>query len=73
MTEAHPIVSDFLNFLNQSCTAFHAVETSKQLLLKAGFIQLEETEPWSIASGNSYFFIRSGATIIAFTGNFINI
>ena len=68
MTEIHPIVSDFITFINKSCSAFHAIDASKQLLLENGFVQLEETEPWSIQKGKSYFFIRSGTTVIAFTG-----
>lgn len=67
----HPIVSDFVNFLNKSCSAFHAVDASKQMLLEAGFRQLLETEIWDVEKGKSYFFIRNGTTIMAFTGMII--
>lgn len=61
------IIQDFLNFLNKSCTAFHAVDTAKEMLLQAGFIHLNESETWTLSLGKSYFFIRSGTTIMSFT------
>jgi aspartyl aminopeptidase len=58
--------NDFIDFLNESCTAFHAVEASKRRLLQAGFIELSEKDQWKLVRGGKYFFIRSGTTIIAF-------
>lgn len=61
------VLSDFVKFLNESCTAFHAVEAAKNRLLAAGFHYLEEANPWALSPGQSYFFLRNGTTLIAFT------
>lgn len=66
MTEKN-LVSDFIAFLNESCTAFHSVEAAKKRFLGAGFIEINESEEWRLIIGKSYFFIRNGTTIMAFT------
>lgn len=58
---------DFVQFLNESVTAFHAVEAMKLRLVAAGFSQLDEGAEWKLAPMGKYFFTRNGATLIAFT------
>ena len=64
---------DFITFLNESCSAFHAVEASKKRLLANGFVELQERDDWvkskALKRGGRYFFIRNETTIIAFSGN----
>ncbi|RPB16257.1 peptidase M18, aminopeptidase I [Morchella conica CCBAS932] len=59
---------EFLSYVNASPTPFHAVESSKQLLKKAGFIEIKEREPWAqcVENGGRYFVTRNGSSIIAF-------
>ncbi|XP_027333633.1 probable aspartyl aminopeptidase [Abrus precatorius] len=64
--ESPDIVSDFINFLNASPTAFHAVDEAKKRLRSAGFEQLSEREVWELQPGNKYFFTRNYSTIVAF-------
>ncbi|KAF8365086.1 hypothetical protein HHK36_032910 [Tetracentron sinense] len=60
------LVSDFINFLNASPTAFHAVDEVKRRLENAGFEQLSEREDWKLQVGKKYFFTRNYSTIVAF-------
>lgn len=56
-----------LNFIKKSPSVFHAVDNLRQKLLSDGFTELKENTTWTINSGNSYFTIRNGSAIIAFT------
>ena len=44
------------------------MHTSKTLLLKAGFQEISEREPWDskISAGQKYFLTRNGSSIVAF-------
>lgn len=57
---------DFLTFINESVTHFHAVETSKRLLRAFDFIQVQETDVWKLERRGRYFFTRNHSTIVAF-------
>ena len=57
----------FLDFVNQSPTAFHAVAQAAAALRAAGFRPLEECEDWELLPGEGYFVTRNGSSLIAFT------
>jgi aspartyl aminopeptidase len=59
--------NDLLEFIDGSPSPWHAVSTVEQHLLKQGFTALEETQSWQLNTGGSYFVVRGGASIIAFT------
>ena len=54
-------------FLQNSLTAYHAVDNARALLEQNGFLQLLETEDWTLAEGGKYYVVRGGSSIIAFT------
>lgn len=58
---------DLKEFLRTSYTAYHAVDNVKAALLENGFIQLLETDDWTLCEGGKYFVVRNGGSIIAFT------
>jgi aspartyl aminopeptidase len=58
---------DFVDFMNESCTAFHAVDAAKRRLEASGFSRLSEDEPWDVTVGGKYFFTRNTTSLIAFT------
>jgi len=62
----NPVALELVDFLNDSWTHYHAVETSEKLLLAAGFTKLSEREEWDVQAGGKYYFIRNGTTIVAF-------
>lgn len=55
------------NYLENSLTAYHAVDNAKAHLLSHGFTQLLETEDWEICEGGKYFVVRNGSSLVAFT------
>lgn len=58
---------EFLDFLNESSTAFHAVHASCKRLDAAGFSRLSELEPWKLLPSGKYYFTRNSTTVVAFT------
>ncbi|XP_010694703.1 probable aspartyl aminopeptidase isoform X2 [Beta vulgaris subsp. vulgaris] len=61
------IVGDFLNYLNESWTQFHATAEAKRQLLAAGFHLLNESEEWELKPGGRYFFTRNMSSLVAFS------
>jgi aspartyl aminopeptidase len=60
-----PTAQEFLTFLNQSPTAFHAVTNMKKILLDAGFAELREADSWALAAGGRYLVTRNDSSLIA--------
>eukprot|EP01039_Chlorochromonas_danica_P007066 gene7066-7816_t len=64
---------DFLSFLNESITPFHAVQATKKRLIAAGYEQISELDDWKLNPGGKYFFARNDTCIIAFSvGEHVN-
>ena len=60
------LLERFLNFAEQSPTAFHAVQNICDALAAAGWRRLEERERWEIAPGGRYYLTRNRSSGIAF-------
>ena len=56
-----------LQYLNNSPTAYHAVDNAAELLRENGFQELKETAEWSLKQGGRYFVTKNQSCIIAFT------
>lgn len=68
---------EFVNFVNESPTPYHAVNTVKSGLIKAGFKEIFERSNWKneeINTKGKYFVTRNASSLIAFTvgGDFVN-
>ena len=57
---------DLLQYLNDSPTAYHAVENGMALLKGSGFQELKETENWTLRKGGKYFVVKNHSAVIAF-------
>uniref|UniRef100_A0A061SLC2 aspartyl aminopeptidase n=1 Tax=Tetraselmis sp. GSL018 TaxID=582737 RepID=A0A061SLC2_9CHLO len=55
-----------LNFINESWTAYHAVEEAAKRLEAAGFQLIRERDAWNLQPGGRYYFTRNQSTIVAF-------
>lgn len=55
-----------LDYINQSPSPWHAVESTRSQLEAAGFLPLQESDRWKIAPGARHYVIRGGSSIIAF-------
>lgn len=58
-----------LDYIYDSPTAFNAVKTSKDLLIKNGFSELKLNEKWQLKVGGRYFVIKNSSSLIAFVIN----
>ncbi len=65
--QAHIQAQDLLRFIDASPSPWHAVNNVEQRLLAQGFTQLHEAQAWRLKAGSSYYVVRGGASIIAFT------
>ena len=57
---------ELLQFIEKSPTAFHAVDTMKQMLDEKQYVQLFEGRSWKLDPGGKYYVIRGGSSLIAF-------
>ncbi len=53
-------------FIENSPTAFHAVNNVRTTLVNKGFCELVEGKSWVIEPGKNYFVSRNGSSLIAF-------
>lgn len=60
------INQELFSFIESSPTAFHAVDTMKQMLDEEGYEQLLESRLWELKEGGKYYVIRNGTSLIAF-------
>ena len=60
-------MKEFLDFLKTSKSAFHACKNTCDILIKEGFIELKEQEPFKLELGGKYFITRNSSSVFAFT------
>ncbi|KAF3901668.1 hypothetical protein ABW21_db0208616 [Orbilia brochopaga] len=67
-TTSKAFAQGLIDFINASPTPFHAVDSAKKALAKAGFTEIKERDAWAgkVLSGGKYFLTRNGSSIIAF-------
>ena len=59
------MISNLLNYLNQSVTAYHAVLTAEKMLKAKGFTKLDEKEVWDLQPNSKYYVVRSQSALAA--------
>jgi aspartyl aminopeptidase len=59
-------VADLLTFIDRSPTPYHAVAEAIARLESAGYSRLEESELWTLASGDRRFVVRGGGSLLSF-------
>lgn len=57
---------ELIDFIYESPTAFHAVESVKKMLLSSGFIEIKEEDRWILQKSGKYFFTKNQSALIAF-------
>ncbi|KAK2594938.1 hypothetical protein QQS21_007341 [Conoideocrella luteorostrata] len=59
---------DFVDFVNDSPTPYHATQTAAERFEKAGFKLIKERDPWAstLQPGGKYYLTRNGSSIVAF-------
>lgn len=57
---------DFLTFLDNSPSGYHAAANIVAMMEEEGYQKLNEHEDWTLVRGGKYYMIRGGTTVIAF-------
>lgn len=60
------LARELLDFIAQSPSTYHVIETLRTRLRRSGYEELAENARWSIQPGGKYFLTRGGASCIAF-------
>lgn len=58
--------ADFIDFVKQSPTAFHAIDALRHTLEADGYRPLNECEGWTVVPGGKYYVTRNRSALIAF-------
>ncbi len=61
-------IEKLINFIDNSPTAYHTVESVRNELLSAGFTQVTFADTKAFSDGKKHFLISGGSSIIAFEG-----
>lgn len=59
-------MEEFIEFLNNSRSAYNAIDSIKEILNKENYIELKENEDFKVSKGNKYYVTRNDSSIIAF-------
>ena len=57
---------ELLSFIENSPTAYQAVDTAAKILEEKGFIRLGAQDAWELNPGQGYYTVQNGTSIIAF-------
>ncbi len=60
------LVASLISYLDASPTPYHAAAESARRLREAGFVALDEHEPWTVEPGLRAYVVRGGTSLIAF-------
>ncbi|MFV0379428.1 MAG: M18 family aminopeptidase, partial [Anaerorhabdus sp.] len=60
------MVRELLNFLDKSCTSYHATYEIEKELQACGFVECAESSKWNLKKGGKYYVKRNDSSIIAF-------
>ncbi|MDD2999547.1 MAG: M18 family aminopeptidase [Candidatus Riflebacteria bacterium] len=66
MKKAAEFARELIDFCYSSPSAFHAVDSIKNILEKHRFSELKEADAWQIKPGNRYYVARNDSALVAF-------
>ena len=66
MISAREQVQDLLDFIDDSSSPWHAVQSVEAKLQAYQFVKLDESASWDLKKGGRYYVIRDDSSIIVF-------
>lgn len=66
MSKELDFARELINFIYESPTAFHAVDSTRKMLEGSGFSQLREEDRWKLKKGGKYYVNKNSSALIAF-------
>lgn len=67
MLKEKDFAKSLIDFIDNSPSAFHAVENTKKVLLENDFTELKLNSFWNLEHGRKYFTTKNDSALIAFT------
>ncbi|MGL5693475.1 MAG: M18 family aminopeptidase [Peptostreptococcaceae bacterium] len=67
--ENRDFAKDLLDYIYESPTSFHAVDTSVNLLKGNGFKEIKLNEKWNLEIGKKYYVTKNSSALVAFVIN----
>ncbi len=59
-------IAELFDFIKDSPTGYHAVQSIRDILHDNGFVYLDERTAWDLLPGKMYYTVRGGGSLIAF-------
>ncbi len=66
MVNERQFAQQLIDFIYDSPSQFHAVESTKKILIDKGFKELNPREKWNIQKGGKYFTTKNDSALVAF-------
>lgn len=66
MNEELKLAQELIDFIDDSPSQFHVVESIKKMLVNNNFQELDIRERWALKKGKSYFVTKNNSALIAF-------
>lgn len=66
MTTEQQFAQELIDFIYDSPSPFHAVESTKRVLIDKGFVELKLRAKWQIEKGGKYFTTTNDSALVAF-------
>lgn len=66
MTKELTFAKELIDFVYDSPSSFHAVESVKSILKSKGFEEIKEEDKWSLKKGGKYFVTKNHSALVAF-------
>jgi aspartyl aminopeptidase len=66
MSREKEFAKELIDFIYESPTAFHAVESAKSILDRQGFVELKEEDGWRLEKGGKYYVVKNNSALTAF-------
>lgn len=66
MSKEKEFAKELIDFIYDSPTAFHAVDSAKAMLDKQGFTELKDEDSWSLQKGGKYYVTKNNSALTAF-------
>jgi aspartyl aminopeptidase len=60
------LANELIDFIYESPTAFHAVESAREMLQASGFVEVREEDRWKLNKAGKYYVTKNDSAIIAF-------
>lgn len=66
MSREKEFAQELIDFIYDSPTAFHAVDSARVILDKQGFTELKDEDNWELKKGDKHYVIKNDSALIAF-------